>query len=228
MSKTTIILVRHCEAEGNKLRVFQGHWNGKITDNGKKQLNYLSGKMKNIPFDYLYSSPLSRAISTAKACNVNHNLPIHINKNLIEINGGDWEGKRWDSFPNDFSKEITDWTYEPHKFTAPNGEAMTDVYKRMSETITAIAKEHQGKRICIASHGCSIRNFLCFAKGFDVSSVNDVEWCDNTGICVIEYDEKFKPSIVVENDSNHIPKDISTFQSQSWWKKENKDKLIFD
>lgn len=228
MSKTTIILVRHCEAEGNSLRIFQGHWNGKITKNGKTQLGYLSEKMRDYPFDFLYSSPLSRAVSTAKACNKAYNLPIFINNNLIEINGGKWEGKRWDSFPNDFNKEITYWTYEPHKFVAPDGESMTDVYKRMSETITLIAKKHQGKRICIASHGCSIRNFLCFAKGLNVSFLNDVEWCDNTGICVIEYDEEFNPSIVVENDSSHIPKDVSTFQSQSWWKKENKDKMIFD
>ena len=225
---TKIILVRHCEAQGNFERIFQGHWNGNITDNGKIQLSKLAEKMKDYPFDYLYSSPLIRAVKTAKACNIYHNKPIGIIRNLIEINGGDWEGKKWADFPALFPNESKLWTLEPHSFTAPNGESMIDVYDRISKTIDMLAKRHEGKTICIASHGCAIRNYLCYAKGWNIDKLNDVEWCDNTGISVIEYDDDFVARLIVENDNSHIPSDLSTLAKQSWWKKENRDKIIFD
>lgn len=218
--------MRHCEAQGNLLRVFQGHWNGKITQNGALQLSYLSEKMKEYPFDILYSSPLSRAVSTAKACNVHYNKPIHINNDLIEINGGLWEGKKFASFPIDFPDENTLWSLEPHKFVAPQGESIKEVFDRMTNAVKSIAAKYPGKTICICSHGCAIRTFICFAKGWDLTKLNDVEWCDNTGISVIDFDEQLQPHLIVENDSAHIPADLSTLSKQNWWRKENRGKIF--
>lgn len=39
---TSIYLIRHAEAEGNLFRRAQGHWNGKITARGKKQIDALA------------------------------------------------------------------------------------------------------------------------------------------------------------------------------------------
>ena len=55
---TRIILVRHCEAAGNLNRRFQGHTDAEVTENGKKQLELLALRMRNVKIDYLYSSPL--------------------------------------------------------------------------------------------------------------------------------------------------------------------------
>ena len=64
---TRIILVRHCEAAGNLNRRFQGHTDAEVTENGKKQLELLALRMRNVKIDYLYSSPLKRAVSEAYA-----------------------------------------------------------------------------------------------------------------------------------------------------------------
>lgn len=227
MSKTKIILVRHCEARGNVDRVFQGHWNGDITDNGIIQLEHLSLRMRDFPFDYLYSSPLRRTVATARACNTYYHKPIHIIQNVIEINGGEWEGKKFASFPQDFPEAARYWAQEPWNFVAPGGESMQSVYNRMRDTVSMLARRHQGKRICIVSHGCAIRNFLCFAKGWELDRIDQVDWCDNTGISVAEFDEDFNISLLLENDSAHLPSERATLAKQSWWKKENKAYLNF-
>ena len=45
---TSIYLIRHAEAEGNLFRRAQGHWNGKITARGKKQIDALAERFKDV------------------------------------------------------------------------------------------------------------------------------------------------------------------------------------
>ena len=86
---TRIILIRHCEAEGNIKRVFQGHTDADISENGRKQLDLLRLRCRNMQIDAIYSSPLKRAYQTAEAINSFRNLTVQIHEDLIEINGPD-------------------------------------------------------------------------------------------------------------------------------------------
>ena len=58
MSATRFIVVRHCEAQGNIRRVFNGITDGDITENGARQLDLLAARMAEEHFDVIYSSPL--------------------------------------------------------------------------------------------------------------------------------------------------------------------------
>ena len=89
---TTLYLVRHCEAEGNTARVFQGSIDRDISPNGQKQLDRLAERFRDVPLAAVYSSPLLRAYKTAQAVNRYHGLPIVTDDRLKEINGGVWEG----------------------------------------------------------------------------------------------------------------------------------------
>ena len=92
---TTIYLVRHCETKGNRQRLFQGHIDMDISEAGVQQLARLAERFRTVPLDAVYSSPLLRAMRTAQAVNRYHDLPIHQDARLIEINGGSWEGPHW-------------------------------------------------------------------------------------------------------------------------------------
>lgn len=100
MSATRFIVVRHCEAQGNIRRVFNGITDGDITENGARQLDLLAARMAGERFDVIYSSPLRRSVKTAQACNRAHRLPIHILNSLIEINGGHLRVCPLRTFPN--------------------------------------------------------------------------------------------------------------------------------
>jgi Fructose-2,6-bisphosphatase len=225
---TRIILVRHCEATGNFERTFQGSTDSDITENGKIQGEIVADRFKNIHYDYIYSSPLKRAFKTAQYVNKHHELEIIKDDGLIEVSGGHWEGMPWKEIPNLFPEEAYNWAHKPWDFHPQGGESMKQVYDRIWETILKIVKKHQNKTICIASHGGVIRNFLCRVLTGSIKNLNEIDWCDNTGINIIDFDDEFKPIMIVKNDASHLNKDTSTLQKQTWWKKINTDYMSFE
>lgn len=214
---TRILLIRHAQATGNIDGVFQGHLNSGITEAGRVQLDSLAERMKDVEFDALYASPLIRAKETAKAVNKYHQLPITVLDELMEINGGDWEGVNFDAIPELYPEQSAVWENEPYNFIAPNGEAMRDVCKRMVDTIGKIAQENDGKTVCVVSHGCAIRNYITFLRYGTLDKLAYTEWCDNTAIYTIDY-ENGVGRIIGQADNSHLDKKISTFHNQSWWK----------
>lgn len=218
---TRILLVRHCEASGNTQSVFQGHTDCEISGNGEIQLELLGLRCRNMPIDAIYSSPLKRAYATACAVNKYHNLPIQIDPRLIEINGGVWEGVSWAELPRLFPDESEAWNKRPHEFTPQGGEPMRSVYNRMWEAVTDIVRSNQDKTICIASHGCAIRNFLCRAMDKPIEQLNDVGWCDNTAVSIIDFDGELRSHVVLMNDASHLTPEMSLFTHQTWWKLED-------
>lgn len=215
---TTLYLVRHAEAEGNKNKVFQGRTDCNLTEKGYRQLDALSERFKDIKIDKLYSSPLKRTIETAKAINKYHNLPILINENVIEINGGVFEGQKWDEVPNLFPEAYKLWSSEPHNFKVDGGESMVQVYDRMIKGISEIVSQNKGKSIAVASHGCAIRNYLCYANKISFDKIKTLDWADNTSISKIEFDDEIVPNIVYQNDSSHLSDELATTRFEKWWK----------
>lgn len=226
--KTRFIVVRHCEAYGNIKRVFNGVSDGDITENGRTQLGFLSERMKGEHFDAIYSSPLRRSVKTAKACNIEAKLPIHILNDLIEINGGKIESVPFADLPKMFPEEMRWWNLEPHNFKIENGESMLHVYERMRNAVLMLNERHFGQSVLLASHGCAIRNLLCWAHGWPIERLNDIDWGENTCVSAIDVDENGIPELIYENDASHIPHDYSTLGKQVWWKKENRDRMYFE
>jgi len=222
---TKVYIIRHCEAEGNLNRIFQGHTNGNISPNGQLQLDALSKRFEDINIDFIYSSPLQRTLLTAKAA-CNDRLEIKTDSDLIEINGGKWEGELFASFPEKFPGHARLWNLSPHLFTAPDGESMESVRKRMHDVFQKIVKNHDGQTGIIVSHGCAIRNLLCVLKGYPFERLKDIRWCDNTAVTLCESDGETH-NIIFESDLSHA-EHLSTLKKQKWWTEENRKKLYFE
>jgi len=216
---TIVYLVRHAEAEGNINRTFQGRTDCGITERGYIQLNLLAERFKKIPIEAVYSSPLKRTIETAKAVNKHHNHEIIKVDGIIEINGGVFENVHWDTLPDMYPEAYELWATKHYAFEVENGESMKTVYDRMKNSITQIVSDNIGKTIAIVSHGCAIRNFLCYANNFPFEEIDTLEWCDNTGICKLEFDIDYVPKVIYQNDSSHLGDEYSTFAHQTWWRK---------
>lgn len=213
--------MRHCEARGNTDGVFQGHSDCEISDRGYIQLDLLSIRCRNMPIDVIYSSPLKRAYKTAEAINRFHGLEIRVDDRLKEINGGEWEGIPYDDLPKLYPKDFEIWRNRPYEFAPNSGETMREVYDRMWECITDIVKENPGKTVCVTSHGCAIRNFLCRALHKPIEQITEIDWCDNTAISRIDFDDELNSHVIYMNDASHLSPETSIFMHQTWWRKEN-------
>ena len=89
---TKLILVRHCQAEGNLKRFFQGRIDSDITELGRKQIAQTAELLSAEPIDVIYVSSKQRARKTAEGINVYHEVPLITDDSIVEINAGKWEG----------------------------------------------------------------------------------------------------------------------------------------
>ena len=92
---TQVYLIRHAEAEGNLYRMAQGQYNSILTDRGRRQVQALEARFRDIPVDAVYSSDLVRTPLPAGAICIPKNLPLRLDPGLREIHMGDWEDKTW-------------------------------------------------------------------------------------------------------------------------------------
>ena len=79
-----IYIVRHGETNYNKQNLFQGLTNIPLNSNGKKQAEELAEDIKSININYIYSSPLKRAIQTANIINKYFSKDIIISYNFLK------------------------------------------------------------------------------------------------------------------------------------------------
>lgn len=214
--KTRLIFVRHAEAEGNIKRVFHGWTDGKITEKGHIQAQKVAERLKDVPIDVIYSSSLTRTIQTASYIAKVKNLPIIRTDKLKEINGGDWEGRRWDELPEIWPAQNETWEHRPHAHVMPNGENMVEFQERLINEVKYIIDNNKGKNICIVTHGTAIRAMLCYFRGCDLEEMQNIPWHDNTSVTIMDY-ENDKFEIECEGDTSHLDREMSTIQNQEWW-----------
>ena len=136
---TTIYLIRHAEAEGNLFRRAQGHWNGKITERGKKQIDALAGRFKDIHIDAVYSSDLDRAVETAGALLRGRDLELHTTRQLREIHMGVWEGDSWGNLSYRWPEQMYNFNNDPDRWVVPGAESFARCLARMTAALAEIA-----------------------------------------------------------------------------------------
>ncbi len=215
---TTIYLIRHGEAEGNVTKTFQGQVDAPLTPNGHTQLEYLKKRFALKPLTAIYSSPLQRAYETAKAVRGDRELPIHKDKRLMEFYGGPFEKKPFAELPKKYPMHWWLWRNEPHNFPGiGDSETLYDVQNRMRAAVAEIAAENDGGTVAIASHGCAIRCWLCWALGYPFTMLNRLGWGDNTFVCKVEMNDG-RPNVKYYYDTSHLPAEVNEKVANIWWK----------
>lgn len=206
---TRIYVVRHCQAIGNVKHWFQGIIDSEITDCGAKQLDCLAARFSSIPFDAIYSSPLQRARLTAEAVDRTLRLPIQIDDELREINGGILEGLPYAEIYRRYPEVERTWNDEPYRFDPPGGESMRKVYDRAGRLLDRVLCANPGKTVVLCSHGTLIRNLFCRVMELPLERINEIPFSNNTAVSLLEFDESGRCNIVFRNDDSHLPPELN-------------------
>ena len=202
---TKIYFVRHCEAMGNVMHIFQGVSDFDISETGAKQLEFLKKKFDNIKLDKIYSSPLIRAYKTALAVKGDKEIDVIKHDGLIEINGGIIEGKPTKESFNNHPDLADAWVNSPQDFYPQDGEHMRDAYNRIYKTILELVNENRDKTIACASHGGVTRCLICNLIYGDINQLKDTPWADNTAVALISVDDDNNMKLEFYNDTTHLP-----------------------
>ena len=208
MLMTKIYIVRHCEAEGNNKRIFQGSTDCDITELGKKQLELLQKRFESIPLHKIYTSPLIRAQKTAQALKGGRDIEIVKMPGLTELDGGILEGKPFMPTIRSIPGLAEIWNEHPQDFVPEGGEPMREAYERIWSAVLSILKENSGKTVAVATHGGVIRCLNCRLLYGNIEGLKDMNWCENTGITLLEFGSDITPRVEFMNDTSHLPEEL--------------------
>jgi probable phosphoglycerate mutase len=166
MSPSSIIyIVRHGETDYNVKHITQGHTDSQLSGNGIKQAESLAEIFKDIQFDIVYSSDLSRAKKTAEIIIRNKNLSVNTSELLRERCYGQYDGRPSSIFINENKemferiKTLSKLELRKLKF-AQDIESDEEINNRMVTFLKGLNLTDKNQTILITTHGGIMRAFL--------------------------------------------------------------------
>lgn len=210
MKSRNLILVRHGQSEWNAKNLFTGWKDPALTNQGVAEANN-AGKLilqKNIQFDLMYTSMLSRAQKTGDIILkvLNHKeIPIIKNEALNERNYGSLAGLNKDDARKKWGEEQVYIWRRSFDIPPPDGESLKDTADRVLTYFEAeiMPKVISGSNILIAAHGNSLRALIM--KLDSISSEDIVKLEIPTG-APIQYE--FTADGIVDNKINLYEKQL--------------------
>jgi 2,3-bisphosphoglycerate-dependent phosphoglycerate mutase len=174
-----LVLVRHGLSDYNKKGLWTGWDNPALCDEGFEQSRKTGEQLKDIRFDYAYSSDQIRSVQTIEEIlkAAGQNIPITQNGAIRERNYGIYTRKnKWE-----VQKEIGDEEFHKLRrgwdYPIPSGESLKQVYERevpyFQQEIEP--KLHEGKNVIIASSGNALRALVKYLENISDEQISGVE-----------------------------------------------------
>lgn len=205
---TTLFLVRHGETKWNALGKFQGCKDIELSEEGLFQAKLLKDKFEN-SFDYIYSSPLKRALDTANIICSNKDIKPEIEPALREINFGEWEGLTQKEIKELYPENFNHWKTDELIAPLCGGDLSLKMASiRASQAILRIVSTHKNKKIMIVCHGGIIKAGLVGLFDWKMTMYHQII-LGNTCVSKLSFDDNLIPTIITLNDTSHLPSDYS-------------------
>ena len=165
-----VLLIRHGENEYVKKGRMAGRLPGvHLNETGLKQAQVLAEKLSAAPIKAIYSSPLERAIETARPLAEALGLPIQIRPSLIETDIGEWQGHTLKCVRRLKLWRVVQST--PSLMRFPGGESFADAQYRMSLEIQSICSSHEKDNlIACFSHADPIKLAIAYFVGIPLDN----------------------------------------------------------
>lgn len=186
MNSTKLYIVRHGQTEWNVQKRLQGHKDSPLTKLGILQAQWARDGMKDIPIDVIYSSTTGRAYKTAQIIRGSREIPIIAEKNLRELNMGNWEGQRALDIEKEDPKKYHCFWNTPHLYKATSGETYFDVQKRALKVVKNIINLHKGKTVLIVTHTTTLKLIMAYFEGRPLSKLWDLPYIHPCSISMVE------------------------------------------
>jgi broad specificity phosphatase PhoE len=132
-----------------------------LSEKGRAQMARVAEDLKAEPVAAIYTSPLSRALESARI--LAGGLPLEVVADLHEIDFGDFEGLTYDEIAARYPDLYRQWMETPTEVRFPNGETFSEMRVRVLRAFDAIRRERAGQTAVIVSHGGVNRILIAWA-----------------------------------------------------------------
>ena len=195
--------LRHGETEWNA----GGRWCGRtdvpLSDVGRRQAESLARRMKTISVEALYSSPLVRALETARMVGQAIGLEPWVDQRLVELNYGAWEGRPFEEVKRTMPAVYQAWDADPAHVAPPEGETGLQLIERVTPFLAELAQKYQHGNVVVVCHRTVCRLLACHIMGVPLSEYRHRVAMENGALNIFETREG-KWHVVNLNDTSHL------------------------
>jgi probable phosphoglycerate mutase len=196
---TTFLLIRHamCDPVGQAI---SGRQPGvHLNETGRRQATVLAERLHGIPLTALYSSPLERAMETARPIGLRQNLEVRSAAGFNEIEFGEWTGRSLAELEG-----LPEWgwfnSYRSGS-SIPGGENIPEVLSRVLRELDRLRALHPEpkSKVAVVSHGDVLRSLLAQVLGISLDLIHRVE-LSPASISILEL-ESYGPRLLLLNST---------------------------
>lgn len=188
-----LYLIRHGETDWNKTFRLQGQSDIPLNEYGRELARITSDALKDIAFDVIFSSPLSRALETAKIMRRERPVDIVTDERLKEISFGVDEGRSKDELGEHFSN----FFFAPDQYVpSEGGESYENVCRRAADFFTERIEPLRStdKTVLIVAHGTLNKALMLHMKRI---AIRDIWKGDFQKNCCVNCYELTKDTVTV-------------------------------
>ena len=179
-----LVLVRHALTAEHGVRVV-GRLDVPLGAEGRAQAERLAERLAREPVAAVYSSPLARALDTARPLAARLGLEPVAVPDLRELDFGELDGLTLEEIEQRHPSFLP-WTEAPAAVEFPGGESVAALARRAAAAMRAIAAEQQGETAVVVSHGVTLRAALADALGMELDNMFRLDVAHG-GISVVEW-----------------------------------------
>jgi probable phosphomutase (TIGR03848 family) len=181
---TTFLLIRHA------LHVFGGERIAgrtpgiHLSPDGERQAEGLVERLAGVPLAAIYSSPVERALQTARAVAEPRGLAVERRDDVSEIDYGAWTGAALDDLRG--TALWRQWNTFRSGQSAPGGESMIGVQARVVSALMLLRERHGDECVAVVSHGDVIRAAVAHCLGAPLDLLFRIE-IGTASVTVVEF-----------------------------------------
>jgi 2,3-bisphosphoglycerate-dependent phosphoglycerate mutase len=207
---TTLLWIRHGEADSNRDGRFGGHSPAPLTELGVRQAAATARAVKRFEPTVLISSDLMRARQTAAPIAEACSLELVLEPALRERSLGILDGLSFQEAEQQHPELWQRLRARDPDAIPEGGEAHTAVYARVAGAIDRAVAAHPGGRIAMVSHGLALYHAFSHVCGLGAPGPdhNVFVLVDNCSLSRLEHrtsgDGRPRWRIVTLNDTGHL------------------------
>lgn len=202
-----VYFLRHGETTSSQTGTYCGALDINLTPEGHQMAKDFAQVYQSLPWTAVYTSPLWRAIDTAKPLCEAIKMDMQLRDGLKEITYGQWEGKTPEEVNREFHDEYVRWLADPGWNSPTGGEKGVDIARRSSLVLEEIEQTHDTGNVLVVSHKATIRIMLCSLLGIDVGRFRDRIGIPVASLTIVEMAER-GPLLHVMGDRSHLSEQL--------------------
>ncbi len=195
-----LLLVRHGATEWNEGRRCLGRTDIPLSATGRAQAERLRAALSDERFDGVFSSPLARAVETARL--LGHEPEIL--EDLAEIDRGLWEGLLPDAIRSLDPLLHARWYEDPRGLAMPGGESFDRLWERAGRALPTLAKA--GGSVLAVGHKALNRVLIARALGRDSKGVWGIAQPQACRTVLVGEMGRFRAEVL--GDVAHLPPEL--------------------